>query len=334
MRVLIKDIESASNKILEKLGVPLDDMKIITESIVYAHEHGKPTHGIGRLPIYARKIKEGLMTPVTHCQELYDGEAIVRLDCNNGFGQVATYHAMNRAIDKAKRYGIGLVSVCHSNNFGTAGFYSRLAAKENMVGIAIANSAPAISLRGGKALLGTNPVSVALPTEGVLPDFNLDMAMSNAARGKIRLALQNGEAIPLGLAVDVNGCDTTDPARALEGAMLPIGGIKGAGLAMVIDIMAGMLSGASFGGDVRNLNHPTDESNCGHMLMAVDIKRFMDINTYMRKMDYFVAKIHRAGAMFPGEHGAASGKNGFCDISEKQVESIRQLADNLKVEVL
>lgn len=229
MKVYLSDIENASEMLLKHLGVPDAHEKIITESIVYAHMHGKPTHGLGRMPIYARKIKENLMSAVTKWTIESNCNAIAVTDCKNGFGQVAAYCGMNLAIEKAESYGVGLVTVKHSNNFGAAGFYSQLAASNHMVGIVLANSAPAISI-GGAALLGTNPISIALPADE--NDFNLDMAMSIAARGKIRLALQNGENIPAGLAIDAEGNDTTDPAKALQGAMLPIGGIKGAGLAL------------------------------------------------------------------------------------------------------
>lgn len=330
MKVYLSDIEYTSHMLLKNLGIPDTDEKIITESIAYAHVHGKPTHGLGRMPIYARKIKENLMSAVTNWTIKSTCNAVAVTDCKNGFGQVAAYHGMNLAIEKAENYGVGLVTVKHSNNFGAAGFYSQLAASSNMVGIVLANAAPAISI-GGTALLGTNPISIAFPAGE--NDFNLDMAMSNAARGKIRLALQNGENIPIGLAVDAGGNDTTDPARALEGAMLPIGGIKGAGLAMVVDLLAGLISGAAFAGDVKNLNHPTEESNCGHMLIAIDIKHFMSIEEYKSRMEYFVSRVHENGAMLPGEHGRlTAAENDFYEISDKQAESINHLLSEMGME--
>lgn len=157
--------------------------------------------------------------------------------------------------------------------------------------------------------------------------------MSNIARSKIRLALQNGEQIPLGLAIDLDGKDTTDPVKALEGALLPIGGFKGVGLAMAVDLLAGLISGAEFAGDVKNLNHSSEKSGCGHMLVAIDIKHFMDLYDYMDKIKYFVSRIHENGAMLPGEHGkqVAAIDRGLYEISDKQAESINQLLAKLKI---
>lgn len=148
MKIHLSDIEHSSKSILKHAGVPDEDEKIITQSVLYAHMHGKPTHGLGRMPIYIRKIEKKLMSAATEWTILTDRDAIAVTDCNNGFGQVAAFHGMILAMEKAEKYGIGLVTVKHSNSFGTAGFYSQLAAKQNKVGIVLGNSAPAISAEG------------------------------------------------------------------------------------------------------------------------------------------------------------------------------------------
>lgn len=275
--------------ILCNSGVPVSDAEIIADSIDYAHRSGNGTHGVVRLPIYLNKIKKGLMKADTPITIIKDKRVITVIDANHGFGQVAGIKGMHISIEKAQEYGLGLVNVRHSNNFGTAGFIAQTAVKKGMIGIVMANSAPAIAPTGGnKPIFGTNPIAFSFPApEGHHP-IVLDMATSAAARGKIRLAARNGEKIPLGWALDINGQPTDDPNEALKGSMIPIGGHKGYGLSMVIDLLAGLLSGAGFGGGVNPLNIQEDYSNNGHMLIALDISCFMEIDEYYEKVTHLI----------------------------------------------
>lgn len=164
MQVKVDSIKNISNEILVKLGVPDDDAVIIVESIAYAHQRGKGTHGIGRLPIYARKINEGLMTAETKLCAVKDNSAVCLYDAGHGFGQVAAYKGMEIAIEKARQYGVGVTGIRHSNNFGTAGFFVDLAVKNKMIGFIFANSSPAIAPVGGKTpIFGTNPIGIGFP---------------------------------------------------------------------------------------------------------------------------------------------------------------------------
>src|SRR5690554_50296 len=236
MRVYIENIKIVAENILKKIGVPVEQAKIIVDTIEYAHLTNKGTHGIGRLPIYVRKIKEGLMSAETIMDLINETSVISHYNANNGFGQVAAYIGMNTAIKKAKENGIAAVGIRCSNNFGTAGYFVKMAAKENMIGFIFSNSSPAIAPTGGsKPIFGTNPIAIGFPGGNNKPLVILDLATSNAARGKIRLAAANGQSIPANWALDAGGQPTTDPNEALKGTMIPIGGYKGYGLSLIVD---------------------------------------------------------------------------------------------------
>jgi L-2-hydroxycarboxylate dehydrogenase (NAD+) len=291
-RVVVDELKSVCTEILRKYNVSEQDAHIIADSIEFAHCRGKHTHGIGRMPIYVRKIKEGLMNPHTPMIPINAMGAVAVCDAENGFGQVAALKAVDIGINLANEYGVGVVGVRNSNNFGTAGFVGEYAAERNMICLLFTNSGPAIAPTGsGQAFLGTNPICISFPSDGTNPPIIFDMACSNAARGKVRLAAKNGETIPLGWAVDENGNDTTDPNEALKGSMIAVGGYKGYGLALCVDILAGMMTGSAFAGDVKNLNHPTEISRCGHLILVLNPNSFMDKGQYDGKMQYLIEQL-------------------------------------------
>lgn len=336
----ITQIESISLKILEACSVPKTDAKIISDSIVYAHQRGRGTHGLPRLPIYVRKIKQGLMAADTPFESVKEKGVVKVFDAGNGFGQVAAIRGMQCAMEMAEESGMAAVGIRHSNNFGTAGFICEEAFKKNMIGILFSNSAPAIAPTGGsKPILGTNPLAFAFPPVEDQSPIVLDMATSVAARGKVRLAAKNGEKIPFGWALDSNGQPTDDPFEALKGTMVPIGGPKGCGLSMVIDILAGLLTGAAFGGEVKPLNHPDGISNYGHLLIAIDVEAFMGIDQYKANMLRLIKNIKQCGeegaVLLPGEPEALclQTQGDQIDVSEKVMGDIQELSETLQAEL-
>lgn len=326
-------LEKTVKEMLEKWGVPENQAKIITETVVYAHTHEKHTHGITRMPIYKTKMDNNLMPSITNVEIVSETPALSVMDCNNGFGQIAAYEGMMDAIKRARLYGIGACFVRNSNNFGVAGYFGELAANEGMLGMIVSASGPAIAPEGGtKNIFGTNPICYAFPTS----DGNvvLDMAITAAARGKIRLAQRNGEKIPYGWAVDKNGNPTDDPTKALEGNMLAIGGVKGFGLAMVIDMMAGLLSGSAFGGNIKPLGAKDGYSRHGHMMLSINIEALMPQDEYQEKIEEFVKNIKACGKsdniLLPGENSrkkAAANKVKF-ELKEKMINDFNQIAED------
>ena len=319
-------------------GVGPDDAEIVLDSIIFAHTHGKGTHGLGRLPIYVRKIRENLMTAQTPLTEISTAPAIALLDAAHGFGQVAAIRGMRRAAQMAKNTGIGLVGIRHSNNFGTAAFVANEAVKQNMVGIVFSNAAPAIAPTGGKRpLFGTNPLAFGFPASSDQPPILLDMATSAAARGKIRLAGQNGEKIPFGWALDAAGNPTEDPEAALEGSMVPMAGPKGYGLSLAIDIMAGLLTGSGFAGTAKPLNHPDQHSDCGHLMFAINIAKFMPVDEYQSQISHLIAATKASGDLgavyLPGERAAGfmHGRSDRIPLSVAIMAKLDALAKNLDI---
>lgn len=210
-----------------KAGVDQKDAEIISDTLMFAELRNVQSHGIVRLPTYIARMEKGLVNQNADMKFLQNNAAAVAvLDADNGMGQVAGHKAMERAMEIAKLYGIGMVAVKDSNHFGVASYYSMLALKEDMIGLVMTNASPAIAPFGTKTpLLGTNPLTVAVPAKNCSP-IVLDMSMSTVARGKIRMsALQNKE-IPLDWGLDVNGVPTSDPEEALKGSLVPIGGVK------------------------------------------------------------------------------------------------------------
>lgn len=339
VRVSLKSLCDTCSEILKAYGVPEDDAAIVSDSIQYAHARGKHTHGIGRMPIYIRKIKENLMNPQTPMTVVREMGSVAVFDAQNGFGQVAAIKGADFAIEKARNYGVGIAGIRNSNNFGTAGFIGEHIVNSGMICLMFSNSGPAIAPSGGnKAFLGTNPICFAFPSDGENPPVIFDMACSNAARGKVRLAAKNGEQIPLGWAVDENGNETTDPNEALKGSMMAIGGYKGYGLAMCVDLLAGMMTGSGFAGEVKNLDHPTDISRYGHFIIAINPESFLEGKEYRERLNYFIGKLRMCGEegkiLYPGEKSYSQAKKNseFVEINESLIDDLNRLAENAGTE--
>jgi len=272
----------ACGRILEKVGVPPEQARIIAEVTVEADLRGIGSHGVLRLPAYVHRVQAGLMAADTRLKVVRERGATVLLDAQGGFGQVAGVYAMNQAIERARQHGVGFVAVRNANHFGIAAYYTMMALPHRMIGIAATNAAPSMAAWGGTTpVLGTNPISVAIPT-GQDVDIVLDMASSVVARGKIRAAATKGERIPIGWALDAGGRPTEDPQAALKGTLLPIGGPKGYGLALVVDVLAGVLTGSDYSVYLASLHDLSRRASVGFVMQAVDVTAFSDWAEYTK----------------------------------------------------
>jgi len=337
----VADIYKVSKDILLAKQVPEDQAEIIAETIVDAHVKEKHTHGMGRLPIYVRKINSGQMQADTTMKVVRDQPVVKVYDVQNGFGQVAAYRGMKQCIEIAKQFGVGIVGIKDSNSFGAAGYYGEIAAKEGMIGIVMGNASQALAPEGGRtAVFGTNPICFSFPGTDKLPYITLDMACSVAARGKVRLAAKNGEKIPLTWAKDSFGNPTDDPNQALQGSMNAIGGYKGFGLAMVVDIMAGLLTDSAFADEVKPLNTPQGYSRYGHFLCAVNPEFFIEKSSYKERIEHLIECIKESGdsdnIFLPGERAYLNSKKNVTDVQVKDsiVRDVNQLAEELNVKGL
>lgn len=296
-------------RVLEKFDLPSEDAYLVADSLVQANLRGVDSHGVTRMGIYTERLSRGLIDPNPQVEIIKETVATALIDGKDGMGQVVASKAMKIAINKAKESGIGLVGVRNSSHFGTAAYFSEMALREDMIGIALSNAPATMALWGGRTpFVGTNPFSFAIPTGGEQP-IVLDMATSVIARGKIIMANQKGESIPVGLAVDKEGILTTDAARALEGAVLPFGGAKGSGIALLIDILTGILNGAAYGPHIADLYRSLEtRQNVGHLLGAININAFMGIFSFKETIDAMIREIKNLPAaqgleciMLPGE---------------------------------
>lgn len=290
-------------------GVPRGDAEIMARCLVRADLRGVDTHGIVRLPGYLDRLRRGLVNPRPALQPRDVTPAVAQIDGENGFGFVIATRAMDKAMEIARRLGIGMVSVKRSTHFGMAATYLLQAVEQGFIAMVFTNASRAMPPWGGReALLGTSPFAVGAPG-GEKGAFILDMAPSVAARGKIRKALRAGQPIPIDYALDAEGKPTTDPAKALEGVVLPMGGPKGSGLSMLMDILGGVISGAGFAGGVgdqyKNYDRP---QNVGHFFLAMKPDLFLSDSEYRSRMDTLADTVRNAPKaegfseiMMPGE---------------------------------
>lgn len=275
--------------VFRNAGVPEPVASVVAESLVYADLRGVESHGVVRMAIYLQRVARAMVDPHADVRIERDGEGTVLIDGGNNFGAYVGVAALDHAVARAERFGICLVGVKRSNHFGTGAYYIRRAIEQGMALIVLSNASQTMPPTGGvRPFLGTNPIAFGFPT-GTAAPFILDMATSLVARGKIIMAAKRGETIPLGWAVDRQGHPTTDAQAALEGAVLPLGGTKGSGLAMAIDILAGVLTGAGYGPTIRNMYEDwSDPQNVGHLFIALDIARFMPLAAFNQRLGQYI----------------------------------------------
>jgi LDH2 family malate/lactate/ureidoglycolate dehydrogenase len=300
-------VEAFCVNVLTRAGLPSDWAAIVAESLLCAELRGIKSHGVLRLESYIGRYEAGVMNLQAPIAIEMDEQATALLNANNTFGQVAGHRAMALAIDKAKQYGAGVVAVRNSNHFGIAAYYSLMALPHDMVGFVLTNAAPSMAVYGTKTpLIGTNPISVAIPAGDQLP-IVLDMATSVVARGKIIYASLTGHPIPLGWARDSDGKPTDNAKAALKGSLEAVGGVKGSALSLIIDIACGVLTDTVLTGGVKNLADVRGPANIGHFFAALNISRFIDPNLFKANVDRVIVNIKGlppvdGGAVFlPGE---------------------------------
>jgi LDH2 family malate/lactate/ureidoglycolate dehydrogenase len=249
----------------------------VAQALVDADMRGIPSHGTLLVPMYVERIVRGSVTTLTSAEPVADFGAIAVLDAGHALGVLTADQAMALAVEKAAAHGVGAVAVRRAFHFGGAFRYVERAAAAGMIGLAAANTRPLMPAPGGAhAVVGNNPLAIGVPRADGEP-LVLDMALSEAALGKIRLAAQEGREIPATWATAADGSPTTDPAAALAGLLLPAAGHKGYGLALMVDVLTGVLSGGSYGSGVRGLYADTATPNdCAHFFLALDAARFSD----------------------------------------------------------
>ncbi|SFL35189.1 Ldh family oxidoreductase [Pelosinus propionicus] len=278
-------------QVLIKAGVPAADGKIVADNLLKADLWGVGTHGVSRFPRYLMRIKDGSINsqPNITINKLWP--ALFAVDGDNGLGSVVAAKAMEAAMDAAEDFGLCAVGVRSSNHFGTAGFYCDMAAKRNYLSIVFTNALSAIPPWGGKeAYLGTNPIAIGFPRLEKNPVI-IDLATSIVARGKIITAAKQGLTIPEGWALDKNGRPTTNAEEALLGMILPMAGPKGYALALAVDHLSGVLTGAAFGQDVASYQGTHNQADVGHLIIVIKVDGFISKDDYYKRTDKFCEEI-------------------------------------------
>ncbi len=340
-RIEAKRLTALGTSILTALGVPEQDAELVSDSLVTADMWGHASHGMLRLPWYSARLRSGAMKAVTEPSTILDTGALAVMDGHDGIGQVLTNLACEDAVRRAESHGAGVVGVRNSNHFGTAAYWTRRMAEAGCVGILTTNSSPAMAPWGGKEkTVGANPWSIATPG-GSHPPVVLDIANTSVARGKIYLSLEKGQEIPSDWAIDRDGKPTTDPKAALEGVMLPVGAHKGYGIAFMMDILSGVLTGSSYATGVVGPYVPEGLSGCGQLVIALKIDTMLGDNTFAERIDDLIETTkavplaHGVSEIFyPGEIEARAEANGEANgvtLPDKTFEDLRSLADSCGV---
>jgi len=298
MTISAAELQAWTGRLLEAWGYSPSDAGYLAETLTDANLRGVDSHGVIRLPAYQKRIEAGLVDPTAAPRVEVDG-AIIRVDAAGAAGQLAARAAVDALVDRSAELGVATAGVRGSTHFGTAGYYARALARRGKVAIVVSNSEPIVVPFGGRdALLGTNPFAFAAPTTG--EPVSLDMATSTSAMGKVFVARSNQTPIPADWGVDANGVPTTDPDAVA--ALLPAGGPKGYGLAFLVEILAGVLTGAAVAGDIGNMYSDfTRPQDVGHWMLAIDIERFQPMPSFVSRLDALIDVAH-AVAPAPG-HG-------------------------------
>ena len=339
----LRDFIGAS---LRRLGLSDPDALTVASLMAEADLQGSDGHGVIRLPQYARRIRAGGIKLRPDIRVLEERPGMALIDGDNAMGHLVMARAAELAVDKARTAGVAWVGARMSNHAGPASLYARKVLAQDMIGMyfAVGNANHLPPWGGIDMLLSTNPIAVAVPANRQTP-IVLDMATTVAAYGKVKARAQRGEPMPEGWMIDREGRPLTDPRRAEEGFLLPIGGYKGYGLALVFGLLAGTLNGAAMGKDVIDFNHDdASATNTGQAIVAIDVAAFGDVHGFKDRVDVLVDDLRQSRRMpnveriwLPGEQSHAKrveyDRDGI-PISAPLLRSLDQVADDLRVKRL
>ncbi|MDO4260582.1 MAG: Ldh family oxidoreductase [Eubacteriales bacterium] len=287
MRYSYQRLKEFGEKVMKGAGLQEEEARLFMENLLYADSRGMGSHGISRLINYSKRVRCGVITAGANAEILRETSSCLLIDGHNGIGAKIARESMDFCIERARDTGCCAAAVRNGNHFGVAAFYTKYAAEQGMAAFIVSNSEAAVAPVGGaKAMLGTNPLGLAIPA-GRNEPFDLDMATSVVARGKVVLAQKEGRSIPTGWAVDKTGADTTDPAKVLDGGyMLPFGGAKGYAISLFIDLICSCLSGAE---NCRTTPHFWSDyekpQNIGYFMVVIDPDKFLPRESFLERVD-------------------------------------------------
>ncbi len=329
-------------RIASAVRVPSEDAGILADSLVAADVSGTSTHGVSRLAIYVERIRKGRIDPAATLAIDRERLAALAVNANNGLGQVQAIRTLDKLIPMANKCGVATATIRNSQHFGTLSYYCNRAADQDMILIATSNCEPAMSPQGGcEAFFGTNPIAASFPTNKGF-HLKVDLATSVMARGNIIAAQKKGQSIPVGWALDSEGNPTTDAATALAGTVLTMGGHKGYALAVMVEALSSVLSGAAVGAAIGSMYKNLDrKQDVGHFFVLLDIDAFLDVSEFKRRLDDMIDRIKlcrkRPGVeeiLVPGERSARTARENSLrgvPVDSGTVVELQQLCRDLGV---
>lgn len=325
------------------LGLPVKEADIVANGLVEADEEGISSHGIMLLPMYIERIRKGSVSLNTDVKIIEDKDATAVIDAQNILGQISARQSVELVTVKSKKFGLGCVAVRNAFHFGTAGRHALEISLLGCIGIVMCNTRPLLPAPGGaKAIVGNNPIAIAVPSIDGSQPVVTDMALSATAMGKIRMAEAAGQNIPLGWATDSQGVPTDDPVQAISGMLLPAAGPKGFGLAFMIELLCGGLSSGGISDEVNPLyGNLTEPYGSSHLFLAIDPSRFLDLPNFKQTVNSLVQRVSNSPVapgtdkvMSPGEpawHTKLS-RPGKCSVNIAAFDSLIKLAKEFGLE--
>jgi len=325
-------LKNLIKKILINHNLINEHAEICSKALINAELVGAPSHGLSRLKMYCERISKKVIKARPKIKIKKISQSVSHVDADNSIGFVAADIAIKKAIENAKKTGIGLVAVKNSGHYGLSGYYAEQAVKKNLMVMVFTNAPPAVAPHGAlKSLFGTNPVCFGTPTGSKVP-FILDTSISMINRGKIRVAAREGRKIPEGVALDKFGKPTTDPKKALEGVQLPIAGFRGSGLAWMVDILSGVLTGGNHAGRVKDpFTDFSGPQNIGHLFFVLKPNLFVG-NSFNKRIKDNIKTIKKLPKikgvkeiLYPGQ----SKYNRYKDNLKKEIKITKNVLEDL-----
>lgn len=334
----VSELASFSMSVLSAAGIPAAHAESVTDHLLWADTHGRPNYGVWRLPILTTRAKAGLFETALEPSADRRSAALALVDGCNTIGHHGATVATDLAIEMAQEAGVATAAVRRSNFMGALGYYADRIANNEMVGFVVNNSHPRVAAHGGLSpVLGTNPLAFAAPL-GDGTSVIVDMATSVTAGGFITRSAERDEPLPEGVAIERSGAPLTDASRIREGAMLPLGGPKGFGLGLMVEILAGVLTGAGVSHGVRSMYKDFDNpGDSGHMITAMNISEFISLETYYVRMDKLVEALKSTGDVrLPGEARYEARRQneerGGVELDAKTAKALEELADHYQTD--
>ncbi len=334
IRIKVEALQEFTTNVFSKLGVPVEDAKIAADVLIAADQRGVGSHGLQRLKRYTTGLKTGVMKAISDVKVLKETPNTLLISGGDGLGQVVGYKAMRLVIDKALKNNVAFAVVRDSNHYGIAGYYTMMALEHDLIGLSLTNASPMVVPTHGKnAMLGTNPVSIAVPAGKERP-FVLDMATSTVPRGKLEVYGREGKTMPITWATDEFGNPTQDIPRVLAnflarrgGGLLPLGGAeeesgghKGYGLCLAVDIFSGVLAGSAFG--PKSYYQENMPAKISHSFGAIKIDAFIEPALFKRMMDEYINLLKNSEKAAGKDRIFIHGEKEF-ELHEQQKEDVR-----------